>query len=45
MQELVRLNYSSNGLQQLNPIGLNQEVLFLSDVMDASSWVLDRAKR
>ena len=36
MQELARLNYSSKDLRQLNCVQLHQEVLFLSNVMDAS---------
>ncbi len=42
MQEFVRLNYSSEDLQQLNRIQVHQEVLFLSNVMDASGRALDR---
>jgi hypothetical protein len=42
MHELVRLNYSSNNLQRLNRVQLHQEVLFLSDIMDASGQTLDR---
>jgi hypothetical protein len=42
MQEFVRLNYSSEDLQRLNRVQVHQEVLFLSDVMVASSRVLDR---
>jgi hypothetical protein len=36
MQEFGRLNYSSEDLQFLNRVRLHQQVLFLSDVMDAS---------
>ncbi len=42
MQEFVRLNYSSEDLQQLNRVRVHQEVLFLSNIMDASSRALDR---
>jgi hypothetical protein len=42
MQELVRLNYSGNDLRSLNRVRMHQEVLFLSDVMDASGQAIDR---
>ncbi len=42
MQELVRLNHSSNNLQQLNCFQLHQEVLFLSVIIDASGQAVDR---
>jgi hypothetical protein len=42
MQEFIKLNYSSKDLLRLNCVRLHQEVLFLSDVMDASSRGLDR---
>ena len=42
MQEFIKLNYSSKDLLQINRVQIHQEVLFLSDVMDASSRALDR---
>ena len=42
MQEFVRLNYSGDDLRRLNRVRVHQEVLFLSDVMDASSRAIDR---
>ncbi len=42
MQEFVQLDYSRDDLQQLNRVQIHQEVLFLSDIMDASSRALDR---
>ena len=42
MQEFVRLNYSIKDLQRLNRVQSYQEVLFLSNVMDASSRALDK---
>jgi hypothetical protein len=42
MQKFIKLNYSSKDLLRLNRVCLHQEVLFLSDVMDASSRALDR---
>jgi hypothetical protein len=41
MQELTRLNYSSKDLH-LNRVQLHQEILFLSTVIDASGWALNR---
>ncbi len=42
MQEFVRLNYSGNDLRRLNRDRMHQEVLFLSDVMNASGRAIDR---
>jgi hypothetical protein len=42
MQEFVQLDYSSNDLWRLNCVRIHQEVLFLSNVMDASGRGLDR---
>ena len=42
MQEFVRLNYSDDDLRRLNRVRMHQEVLFLSDVMDASGRAIDR---
>ena len=42
MQEFVRLNYSGDDLRRLNRVRVHQEVLFLSDVMDASGQGIDR---
>jgi hypothetical protein len=42
MKELDRLDYSDKELQRLNRVRLHQQVLYLSDVMDASGRALDR---
>ena len=42
MQEFLQLNYSIEDLQRLNRVRLHQEVLFLSDIMDASGRALDK---
>ena len=42
MQEFVRLNYSGDDLRRLNRVRVHQEVLFLSDVMDARGRAIDR---
>ncbi len=42
MQEFGRLNYSSEELQRLNRVRMHQQVLYLSDVMDASGRAIDR---
>jgi hypothetical protein len=42
MLEFKRLDYSSEDLRRLNRVQVHQEVLFLSDVMDANSRALDR---
>jgi hypothetical protein len=42
MQEFGRLNYSSKDLQCLNSVRMHQQVLYLSDVMDASGRAIDR---
>ncbi len=42
MQEFVRLNYSSEDLRRLNCVQVHQEVLFLSNIMDANGRALDR---
>jgi hypothetical protein len=42
MQEFGRLNYSSDNLQRLNKVRMHQQVLFLSDVMDASGQGIDK---
>ena len=42
MQEFVRLNYSCDDLRRLNRVRVHQEVLFLSDVMDARGRAIDR---
>ncbi len=42
MQEFVQLDYSSDDLWRLNRVQIHQEVLFLSNVMDASGRALDR---
>ena len=42
MQEFVKLNYSGDDLRRLNRVRVHQEVLFLSDVMDASGRAIDR---
>jgi hypothetical protein len=42
MKEFVQMNYNSDDLWRLNRVRLHQEVLFLLDVMDASSRAIDR---
>jgi hypothetical protein len=42
MHEFVCMNYNCNDLWRLNRVRVHQEVLFLSDVMDVSSWAIDR---
>ncbi len=42
MQAFGRLNYNSNKLQCLNRFRMHQQVLYLSDVMDASGRGIDR---
>jgi hypothetical protein len=42
MQEFGQLNYSSEDLQCLNRVRMHQQVLDLSDVMDASGRAIDR---
>ena len=42
MQEFTTLNYSCDDLRRLNRVRLHQEVLFLSDVMDASGRAIDK---
>ncbi len=41
MKELDQLDYSDEELQHLNRVRLHQQVLYLSDVMDASGRALD----
>ncbi len=41
MQEFGRLNYSSDDLQCLNRVRMHQQVLYLSDAMDASGQAID----
>jgi hypothetical protein len=42
MKELDQLDYSDKELQRLNRVRLHQQVLYLSDVMDASGRALDQ---
>ncbi len=42
MQELYRLNYNSEELLRLNRVRLHQQVLYLSDVVDASGRAIDQ---
>jgi len=42
MQEFCQLRNSNDGLQRLNRVRMHQQVLFLSDVMDASGRAIDR---
>jgi hypothetical protein len=42
MPMLVRLGYTAPELLQLNRVRVHQEVLFLSDVMDARGTVIDK---
>ncbi len=42
MLEFVRLNYNSDKLQRLNRVRMHQQVLYLSDVIDASGRAIDR---
>jgi hypothetical protein len=42
MQEFVCMNYNCDDIQRLNQIRVQQEVLFLLDVIDASGWAINR---
>jgi hypothetical protein len=42
MQELVCMDYNCDDLQRLNPVREHQNVLFLLDVMDASSQAINK---
>jgi hypothetical protein len=42
MQEFGQLNYNSDKLQCLNRVRMHQQVLYLSDVMDASGRAIER---
>ena len=42
MAEFIRLNYDQHVLKKLNRVRIHQQVIFLSDVMDASGRVIDQ---
>ncbi len=42
MQKFVHMNYNCDDLRRLNQVRVHQEVLFLSDVMDASGQAINR---
>ena len=41
MAEFMRMNYDTKALCQLNRVRLHQQVIFLSDIMDASGRAID----
>ena len=41
MAEFIRMNYDAKALCQLNRVRLHQQVIFLSDIMDASGRAID----
>jgi len=42
MKDFIQLNYSPQELRQLNRVRMHQQVIFLSDVRDASGRALDK---
>jgi len=45
MKDFIQLNYSPQELCQLNRVRMHQQVIFLSDVRDASGRALDKKYR